>query len=143
MTTYLARRQSDWLLAAFAPHLRGCNLSTVVSPTVAQERFQLWQGRIWVQSEADPREVVFYPRLLYRGWLVTPERWHHTGAEPILLVRMGVEEISKAGGLKETMEARRELETDGWDWSRMEEGLKYVHVDQLEKVEGPPPEGAF
>lgn len=31
----------------------------------------------------------------------------------------------------------------GWDWDLREGGHKYIHVDELEKIEGPVPEGPF
>ncbi|MDP1660390.1 MAG: hypothetical protein Q8L55_00610 [Phycisphaerales bacterium] len=40
-------------------------------------------------------------------------------------------------------EIMRAMRADGWGWDQREGGWKYFHVDELEKIEGPPPEGAF
>lgn len=44
---------------------------------------------------------------------------------------------------KDYMKAVERLRADGWGVDIMEGAFKYIHVDELEKIEGPPPDGAF
>ena len=69
-------------------------------------------------------------------------RWHPESSEPLLFCRI---DDGKVGGQSEAefMQRVRELQADGWTWEFREGCEKYVHVDDLEKIEGPPPEGAF
>jgi hypothetical protein len=115
--------------------------------------------------------ITFYPETRYWGMPVHPEHWHRESEEPLLCCRLMGDEIHRltgppglaeasrlAGrseadrqhwlGLVEEAKARgRELRTrlveDGWLDGGGEGLVKYVHVDDLEKIEGPPPEGAF
>lgn len=70
----LARRDGEWILAAFAPHLRRCNLSTPREPK-RPELCLLWKETIYVQSRAPLDGLAFFPRLLFRGMRVFPEQW--------------------------------------------------------------------
>lgn len=36
-----------------------------------------------------------------------------------------------------------EKRREGWQWDIREGGFKYFHVDDIEKIEGPAPEGTF
>ncbi|MDQ7013677.1 MAG: hypothetical protein Q9O74_07230 [Planctomycetota bacterium] len=118
-------------------------------------------------------DITFYPELHYWGMRVTPEHWHFTSPEPLLFCRLMDNEIFLAtripGGpeaLKRAVEKkdkhaeaewrrigeansqtlaamRRKLLADGWEDHGMDGLVKYVHVDDLEKIEGPPPRGPF
>ena len=35
------------------------------------------------------------------------------------------------------------FKAEGWAWDIREGGDTYIHIDDLEKIEGPPPAGAF
>ena len=49
--------------------------------------------------------------------------------------------IARHNGLIE--DVKSELEVAGWSHVPREGRFMYIHVDDLEKIEGPPPEGAF
>lgn len=169
----LAKRDSDWFLAAFAPHIRGCNLSINHRPQTRLSAFHEYRPGIWVQSHAPLDGITFYPELRWNGIKVRPERWDQEAEEPILLciiylpdtneiveAMTGVTmetilEIEKSGdrerwgelvrdNQKAGKEFRESLVESGWgigmDLSMYE---RYVHVDELEKIEGPPPAGPF
>jgi len=173
MTTLLIKRNNEWFLAAFAPHLRGCNLSTNQKPRLGANKFHLWHEQIWVQSEAPLDGVTFYPELRYKGLPVTPIAWSAESTEPILRVHSmpdayAVETSSYFPGgptMKEILAAEhrdrdlwrrllREREAaalrvhramleDGWEQAGKSEWQRWCHVDELEKSEGPPPAGPF
>ena len=80
----------------------------------------------------------FYPHLRYMGAPVYPWAWHKTSVEPILRVRM---EALRAfpGESDEAVKRRiRQVVLKGWEEDR-DAATGYVHVDELEKVEGPMP----
>ena len=90
--------------------------------------------------------MIFFPEIRYRGSKVYPWGWHPTAREPILKIFADDIDASKyfiGNPLVNTSDLRRALIADGWDWDAREGGFKYVHVDELEKIEGPPPEGPF
>jgi hypothetical protein len=114
--------------------------------------------------------VTFYPEVRYRGVPVRPDRWHAESPEPMLLCVLNDLNpmIDMAGGptmaqiiaantstdrsvwerlLQERTERGqgilRQLHADGWQGSWGEGLYKYLHVDEIEKIEGPPPVGAF
>lgn len=140
----LARRKDDWFLAAAAPHIRGCNLSMPAKPKHDSEYFHLWNGIIYVWSHAPLDGITFYPELRYKGMKVCPwNGWQPGTSEPILNVMTG-SYYAYPGESRELAEARkRELLAEGWYDGGRDGMAGYVHVDKLEKIEGPPPEGAF
>jgi hypothetical protein len=86
--------------------------------------------------------VTLYPELRYRELRVYSEAWHPESEEPLLLCYMPT--VMHPGEPESVWGLRRErLIEEGWeDGGR--DGLKgYVHVDELEKIEGPPPTGSF
>lgn len=114
--------------------------------------------------------IIFYPELRFHGMRVYPEHWHGESEQPLLHcllhdnnpavdaesgTTMGMIHEARESGQRERWEQlgrRREtasrivmerLLEEGWE--QLEAGLfaKYLHVDELEKIEGPPPEGSF
>jgi hypothetical protein len=133
----LARRHDEWYLAAFAAHIAGCNLSTTRKPRHDTSEFHLWRDKVWVWSNAPTNGVLFFPRLLWNRRTVTPVYWHQESTEPLLLCRMETHDLG-ARNEKEYQQMAKEMRTLGWDWDLREGGHKYIHVDDLEKIEGPP-----
>lgn len=86
--------------------------------------------------------VTLYSELRYRELRVYSEAWHPEREEPLLLCYMPT--AMHPGEPESVWRPRREqLVEEGWE-NGGREGLKgYVHVDDLEKIEGPPPTGAF
>jgi hypothetical protein len=117
--------------------------------------------------------ITFYPEVLYRSMKIVPERWHRDSIEPLVFCRLMGNEISKAtsisGGPKALKQAveyndkeaearwrsigvanaaafdklRHELVEEGWEDHGMDGLVRYLHVDNIEKMAGPPPEGPF
>lgn len=138
----LASRSGEWYLAAFAKHLQGCNLSTTVRPAVNRDAFHLWQNSVWVWSNAPIAGITFYPQLRWHGFPVTPISWAKGATEPMLRCSIGpLTQKDIPPGIERFTDY---LRAHGWAWSvRDFMGERTVHVDELEKIEGPPPEGAF
>jgi hypothetical protein len=85
--------------------------------------------------------ITFYPQLRYRGMGVAPVGWKSHSAEPIMQCMIG---IPPAWTSQQRDAAMEQLKAEGWRWDyRDMVGEGYVHVDDLEKTEGPPPAGAF
>ena len=86
--------------------------------------------------------ITFFPNVRYRGhrvdlWNFDPER-----EEPLLKCHIDPSELGGKGGMDVVRRLIEELKRDGWLWDMREGGTKYVHVDELEKIEGPPPKGS-
>jgi len=137
----LAQRKGQWMLAAFAPHLNGCNLSTNARPWHDADRFHLWQGKTYVWSNAPIAGVTFYPEIRYKGMRVYPMCWKRDTEEPILQL------MGSSGGPGYPANAGpgfdEMLKAEGWQPQAGDPMLGFVHVDDLEKTEGPPPKGTF
>ncbi len=92
------------------------------------------------------RGIRFFPEIRYRGCKVYPEWWHRESSEPLLAVLLLPSdlELSKFFVRPPAFgDLQRAMEADGWHGDGREGWHKYVHVDELEKIEGPPPEGPF
>lgn len=95
-------------------------------------------------------EVTFYPELRWNGVPVYAKSWHLDSAEPILLVGMDRstmgQEVRRSGvsapeEIIRAVQAYVEwLKSCGWDCSNArEECTTFMHVDDLEKIEGAVP----
>lgn len=89
------------------------------------------------------RGITLYPELHYRGAVVHPVAWHPDSAEPVLKVLAGrwLRKVSP----DEAAEIMQSLRQQGWEFDHHHGSGGYVHVEDpgLEKIEGPPPAGAF
>jgi hypothetical protein len=97
---------------------------------------------VWHRFMPTMDDITFISELRYKGLKVYPEHWHPESEEPLLLCYMPT--VMHPGEPESVWGLRRErLIEEGWeDGGR--DGLKgYVHVDELEKIEGPPPTGSF
>lgn len=94
-------------------------------------------------------DTVFYPELRFKGLPVTPLWWRPDSEEPILRVHTMPEHkyfvlSPYYSGPKATGEENwQRLHDDGWEPAGKGEWERWAHVDELEKTEGPPPEGQF
>lgn len=146
----LAMRDGEWFLAAFAPHIQGCNLSSVREPIAQRDKFHLWRDLIYVQSHAPLDGIIFYPDLFYHGLSVAPQMWHTETIEPILCCQAMPQEGDLDDPYFVTLlkDSQRDhygnrLLADGWTRTDKFVYEKYIHIDDLEKAEGPPPNGSF
>ena len=89
--------------------------------------------------------IRFFPELRFQGIRVTPTGWHPKSEEPLVRCEIGAGGLGGGRGIDphEYQRIVDELVNLGWEWDYREGGQGYVHVDDLEKIEGPPPEGAF
>lgn len=88
--------------------------------------------------------IRFYPRLSLDGMRVFPECWSSDSAEPVLRVWSGQEHFERPVRTTQEYLARiSDLRAKGWEWDEREGGTRWVHVDELDKLEGPPPVGVF
>lgn len=138
----LARMDDDWYLAAFGPHIRGCNLSTNQVPTGRHaHHFHVWKNHIYVWSHAPLGGITFYPTLRYRGIPVSVfHGWHPDSEEPLLSLLMGRPRVSLDEPDDLVRQRWERLLEEGWEDGGRDGMAGYVHVNDpdLEKIEGPP-----
>lgn len=137
----------DWYLAEGAPGVKGCGLR-LRKAAIPPAGFDLYRyGTFWHKYFPVTDEITFYPELRYRGCKVTPESWHLESVEPIVKCLLMPEDLDTEAmlGIKDLAAWARPkyMREAGWEWDPRDGGTKYIHVDDLEKIEGPPPKGAF
>lgn len=85
----------------------------------------------------------FYPEIRWKGRRVHVwNGWDPNSSEPMLQCLLDLGELGAASASDAEVKVQ-ELIEEGWSWNWREGGLKYIHVNDLEKIEGPPPEGPF
>lgn len=97
---------------------------------------------VWHRFMPTMQGVTFYPKVRYRGIEVFPQHWHPESSEPLLECHMPMN-ILPGETAQQSRERREALLDDGWEQSAWDGLAKYVHVDELEKIEGPAPDSAF
>lgn len=98
-------------------------------------------GRQCYLKQQGSRGITFYPVVRYKGMRVHPIAWHPEATEPRLKVHSAWCSSDYPPG--DELAFDEMLKAEGWTWDQREGGEGYVHVDDLEKIEGPPPEGGF
>ncbi|MBX3351817.1 MAG: hypothetical protein KF684_02690 [Phycisphaeraceae bacterium] len=89
-------------------------------------------------------DISFYPELRYEGCKVYPwGGWRPDSAEPILGCLIGDLRASPDETADDVRARRERLVAQGWEDGGRDGVAGYVHVDDLEKIEGPPPDGPF
>jgi hypothetical protein len=88
-----------------------------------------------------------FPDLRWRGCKVTPEYWKPDSVEPVVRVLLmngdlDTERVFGVDFLPQDERTRR-LADMGWTVNYRDGHAAWVHVDELEKTEGPIPEGTF
>ena len=68
--------------------------------------------------------------------------WESETPEPLLVCLIADVHIYR-GPLDKSEQRLRELEARGWRYSPRNGAIKALHVDEIEKIEGDPPEGPF
>jgi hypothetical protein len=149
----LVRWDNEWLLAQCAfPGTGRVGLIGGSRSRLSQKGFcervvqagSLPTVRSWRTSVPfDVDGITFYPELRYRGFIVHPTAWHPDSAEPILKVLAGRWLIMPSDAQREAI--NESLRRQGWEFDHHHGSGGYVHVEDpdLEKIEGPPPEGPF
>ncbi len=140
----LCRWKAEWCIAQRAQaNLPGCSLAVPNSrgPRLAGPGFREYVYKTFWHKYVDAiEEIVFYAEIRYKGMRVTPIMWHPESEEPLLRCLAGQSADDYPPGAGD--EFIEMLRADGWHIQRCET-WGYVHVDELEKIEGPPPEGPF
>ncbi|MBL1162250.1 MAG: hypothetical protein D8M52_11185 [Chlorobi bacterium] len=98
-------------------------------------------GRQCYLKQQGARGITFYPTIRYKDLRVEPIAWNPDSNEPLLLCRDSWEPDRMTD--ERYVELMEELKAKGWKWDAREGGQGYLHVDDLTKIEGTPPEGAF
>ena len=149
----LCRKNEYWYLAVRAmPNSKGCALR--VGAQMANEGGfgpPPGAGRYLVKQVDSTEQLQWFPHLYYRGCRIWPQGWDSEREEPILrclaipdnfddLDSDYFREVAKRVNAKYAGDV---LMADGWQQIGRGEYVKFLHVDEVEKIEGPPPEGAF
>ncbi len=144
----IAKRNDQFFLAAFASHLRGCNLSSPDKPKIESEKFHLLDGRFWVWSHAPLVGTRFFPKAYWHGTPVWITAWCVHTPDARVQCEVMANEINQEAWFgrryKSSLEwapLARELGW-GYDFNDMI-ATRYCTIDELDLVEGPPPEGPF
>lgn len=91
--------------------------------------------------------ITFYPTLRYRGIPVSVfHGWHPDSEEPLLnLAIWGRPYLSLDEPYEVIKQRWEQLISEGWEDGGRDGMAGYVHVEDpdLEKIEGPPPDGPF
>ena len=86
---------------------------------------------------------------MYRGCKVKPYGWASETVEPCLIVLMEGSDLNLSTYFvkppaNDPLSIMAAMRADGWAWDLRDNiGSRAIRVDDLEKIEGPPPEGAF
>ena len=136
----------EWCLASRGrPESVGCALTVHSSrgPDLASQGFVPYRsGTRWNRYRENCDGITFFPKLFYNGIRTYPWGWNPDPGEPLINCIIDQSEIS-GGGLQATLARMQSLIDDGWAWDQREGGCKLLHIDELEKIEGPPPDGTF
>jgi len=142
----LVQSKGEWGLAIrVRPESTGCAVRVPNSSSLAKSEHGFKQGKFnafWHRQFESTEELKFYRTLFYMGYEVWPMHWHMESPEPLLYCRIDGNAFSGHGEAV-FMEHISKLKSLGWKCDLREGCEKYVHVDELEKIEGPPPDGVF
>ena len=140
--TVLATRGSDWFLAGSSgnPQWEGYFSIKVGKMVVRCEGFYWQEEPTYLHATVEDNrraEFRYFPEVRYQGHRAYPQWWHRE--EPGMLMCLVPINVGEGPTPPLTQEEWAELgltpRDDGY--------AGYIHVDDLEKIEGPPPEGAF
>jgi hypothetical protein len=141
----LCRHNGHWYIAVRGnPESSGCTLRAGIRMP-SEPGFERRTDWMKTKEIADAGGVQFYPTLRYRGHRVYPEHWHPESERPLLMCVM--ESSSWRSALmrdSDLEQVKARFESEGWEFNaRDQQARKYIDVDDLEKVEGPAPDGQF
>ncbi len=149
----LARKNTYWYIAERAnPQSSGCAIRVGANmPNEGGFGPPPGVGLYLVKQLESTAGLQFFPYVYYRGCRVWPEAWDRESEEPILrclAMPNNFEDITsdyfrKIGKGIGAIYPGDVLRADGWEQIARGEYVKFFHVDDLEKIEGPPPEGVF
>lgn len=135
----LCRWDDEWHLASRAnPQTGGCSLAFRLKGG-APPGFELYRYKtFWHRYFPTFDGLAFYPITRFRNAPVFLHWWSWEVPEPLIHCRLMGWDAHSAGYTDKQQIA------DGWVGAGSGDGAtKWIHVDDLEKIEGPPPDGAF
>lgn len=107
-------------------------------------------GAQWYGNTDDVAGITFYPNIYYHGLKVWPLSWMPETNEPVLRCEampeqgdLDSEYFQEAVRRTGARSGEELLVADGWSHPDKFTYQKALHIDELEKFEGPPPEGPF
>lgn len=140
----LCQFEGRWYLAHFGEGIRDrCSLS--VGANMPRGADFIPVNNAFGRQLESLRGVTLFPELRYSEIRVYPWHWDKEAREPMLYCLVQPDEVVKAIGLNPAYDEfiDRMKRDENWEWDVREGGGRAFHVDELEKIEGPPPEGAF
>ncbi|MCG3129647.1 MAG: hypothetical protein FLDDKLPJ_00381 [Phycisphaerae bacterium] len=151
----LAKWNNAWFIASKArAETPSCSLSAPDRPGLDVLGFRVEERSIGMPGDPKYRHwrvrhrfmptlrgITFYPTIRYKELRVDPIAWNPDSSEPLLLCRDSWEPGLMTD--EQYVAIMEELKARGWKWDAREGGQGYLHVDDLTKIEGPPPSGAF
>jgi len=152
--TLLAERFGSWFLAGRTSDPKWSGRFSIKAGLAMPTPLEFQWSRLnnYLHAVVEParlREFTFYPEVYYKGLPITPLWWKPDSEGPVLLAHMMPEHryFVKSPYYKGPDATAEEnfnaLLEDGWEPAGIGEWTRWLHVDELEKIEGPPPEGAF
>ncbi len=147
----LCEFRGNWYLSTGISAANGCTLRCGARmPHPAGFKPLPPVGALLYGSVFEIEAITFFPIIRRLEYPLRPVMWHPEREEPILKCYLDNSELTRdltcyndlARWNRIYKERKAALWADGWHWSDPREGCeKYLHVDELEKIEGPPPEG--
>lgn len=136
--TFLAKRHDEWFLGHANEYISGVNLASPRIPRSESSRYRKSTHGVYFANFRDHDVITFYTEIRYKGAKVYPEQLEYRPKKLLVLCRLMGWDAYSAGYSNE------QLAADGWVGVGSGDGAtRWILVDELEKIEGPPPEGPF
>lgn len=151
----LAQWNGVWAIASrLRGNSTGCALRApnCVGPQLADEGFEpISTSTFWHKYFPSTSGIAFYPSVFYHGLKIWPQAWDRESEDPILqclAMPANFDELNSDyfRTMAKRINARYPgdvLIADGWERKGRAEYVKALHVNEIEMIEGPPPEGEF
>lgn len=149
----LCQCHENWYLSTGINHERDVCWLRAGAKTPSPEEFKPLPpvGAVRYVPVTIDSEMIFYPEIYYRAMRVWPGSRDQYQAEPILrcLAMPGsLDELDSDHfrDLARGIDARSPSEVlmaDGWARTGQAEYVMYLHIDELDLIESPPPDGVF
>jgi hypothetical protein len=107
--------------------------------------WRAWTGTRYCTLDATlKRTMKWYHTIIFMDYEIEPLGWNAESAEPVLYCQLFLRHIDAAASDAHDAERRMWwLLRNGWSRDDRTYCTGYLHVGDIKKVEGAPPEGAF